>query len=339
VSARVTFASVADAAARAAFAALGERASGRPDNDPVDGAATLALAGPADAPLARASLWIAHDMVGAPGRSGLIGHYEALEPEAGAALLRAALAELARRGALRVFGPMNGSTWRRYRLELARESGDPDVRPDGFASEPRNPVRYNDDFLAAGLRVVARYESRYEPEPAVDLHAHQRARERAESRGLRLRALDPVNFDAALAGMHTMSLGAFAGNAFYSPLPLAEFLALYAPYRERVVPELVRLATDARGRLAGYLFGFPDPLSAEGGRPTRTVCKTVAVATHARGVGLGALLLDDFRAASVAFGARGILHALMHVENPSMRMSARHHSVPFKRYALYGWTP
>ena len=228
---------------------------------------------------------------------------------------------------------------RRYRLELPRASGDPDVRPDGFASEPRNPPRYNDDFLAADLRVVARYESRYEPEPAVDPHVHDRARERAESRGLRLHALDPASFDATLRQMHALSLGAFAGNFYYGPLPLEEFVALYAPFRERAVPELVRLASDAQGRLAGYLFGFPDPLSAEHGRPTRTVCKTVAVATHARGAGLGALLLDDFRAASLAFGARGILHALMHMENPSMRMSARHHSVLFKRYALYGWTP
>lgn len=339
MSVPVTFGSPRDDALRAAFAALGELANGRPDADPVDGAVALALAGPAEAPLARASLWLAHDLVGAPGRSGLVGHYEALEPEAGAALLRETLADLARRGALRVLGPMNGGTWRRYRLELPRASGDPDVRPDGFASEPRNPPRYNDDFLAAGLRVVARYESRYEPEPAVDPHAHDRARERAESRGLRLHALDPASFDATLRQMHALSLGAFAGNFYYGPLPLEEFVALYAPFRERAVPELVRLASDAQGRLAGYLFGFPDPLSAEGGRPTRTVCKTVAVATHARGAGLGALLLDDFRAASLAFGARGILHALMHMENPSMRMSARHHSVLFKRYALYGWTP
>lgn len=339
MSARVTFHAANDAGARAAFAAPGERAPGRPDADPVEGAVALALAGPPGAPLARASLWLAHDLVAAPGRSGLVGHYEALDAEAGVELLRGSLAELARRGALRVLGPMNGSTWRRYRLELPREAGDPDVRPDGFASEPRNPARYNDDFLAAGLRVVARYESRYEPEPALDPHAHERARERAASRGLRLHALDPSRFDETLRAMHALSVGAFAGNFYYAPLPLEEFLALYAPFRERAVPELVRLATGADGRLAGYLFGFADPLSAEDGRPTRTVCKTVAVAPHARGAGLGALLLDDFRAASLAYGAHGILHALMHVENPSMRMSARHHSVLFKRYAFYGWTP
>jgi hypothetical protein len=338
VSVRVEFPPVGDPAARAAFAAAGEAAGGPADSDPVESALALALAGPAGAPLARASLWLAHDLVGAPGRSGLVGHYAAVDAEAGAELLRRSCAELARRGALRVLGPMNGSTWRRYRLELPRESGDPEVRPDGFATEPRNPLRYNDDFESAGFRVVARYESRYEPEPSVDVHAHERARERAASHGVRMHALDPGRFEETLRAMHTLSLEAFADNFYYAPLSQEEFLTLYAPYRERAVPELVRLATGADGRLAGYLFGLPDPLSAVDGRPTRTICKTVAVARHARGAGLGGLLLDDFRAASVALGARGILHALMHVENASMRMSARHHSVPFKRYALYGWT-
>jgi hypothetical protein len=65
------------------------------------------------------------------------------------------------------------------------------------------------------------------------------------------------------------------------------------------------------------------------------VCKTVAVSPAARGMGLGGLLLDEFRAASVALGCRAVVHALMQVDNFSMRMSAHHETVVFKRYALY----
>ncbi|MEO5618034.1 MAG: GNAT family N-acetyltransferase [Candidatus Eisenbacteria bacterium] len=339
MSASIEFRPADDPSALAAFVVAAEAAGGPADSDPVDGAVALAIAGEPGAPSARASLWLAGDLAGAPGISGLVGHYAAANAGAGAELLHASCAELARRGAVRVIGPMNGHTWRRYRLELPRESGDPDVRPDGFASEPRNPLRYNDEFLAAGFQVVSRYESRYEPEPVLDPHSLERERARAEARGVRLHALDPARFDEALRAMHALSLEAFADNAWYAPLPLEAFLSLYAPLRARAVPELVRLATRADGKLAGYLFGFPDPLSAVDGRPTRTVCKTVAVAPHARGAGLGGLLLDEFRAASISLGASGILHALMHVSNASMRMSARHHSVLFKRYALYGWTP
>jgi GNAT superfamily N-acetyltransferase len=328
----------ADAALRAAFARPGERSGAPADADPTDGAIALGLALRGGEPLARASLWLADDLAGAPGRSGLVGHYASLEGGAGVALLHAAHDGLAARGAVRVLGPINGSTWRRYRLELPREAGDPDVRPDGFASEPRNPARYPEEFAAAGFEVVARYESRIELDVRPD-DAHAAARERARAHGMRMHALDSARFEPTLVAMHAMSLEAFAANPYYAPLPREEFLALYAPFRERVVPSLVRLATGPDGALAGYLFGYVDPLGIVDGRPLRTVCKTVAVAPHARSAGLGGLLLEDFRVATRALGIPGMIHALMHVSNASMRMSARHHSVPFKRYALFGRGP
>lgn len=339
MSLRVRAGEPADLDLLAAFTAFGELAAGRPDGDPVVGARQLLLAEQDGAPVARASLWMSEDLAGAPGRSGLIGHYEALHGGAGTALLRQGCAWLGQAGCLRVLGPMNGGTWRRYRLELSREPGDPDIRPDGFAGEPRNPVRYAADFSAAGFEVAARYESRFEPEARVDPSMHAAARERANARGVRLHAMDPARFEQTLADMHALSLEAFAANAWYAPLPLQEFMSLYAPFRERAVPSLVRLATAANGELAGYLFGYPDPLSLVDGRPTRIVCKTVAVSPRARGMGLGALLLEDFRAAGADLGLRGVIHALMHVDNASMRMSARLDSVLFKRYALFGRTP
>ncbi len=332
---RIVFADPASPEVRAAFVAAVPEGH-RGDIDPVDGADSLAFAGEPGTARARASLWLADGLVGATGRTGMIGHYEAADAEAGVALVRAAVARLLAAGATRVVGPMNGNTWRRYRFELPREPGDPDLRPDGFGSEPRNPARYPDDFAAAGLEVVSRYESRCEPDAQPAPEAHAAARERATARGYRLHALDPARFDETLAAMHALSLDAFAANAWYAPLPREPFLALYAPYRERAVPSLVRLATAPDGTLAGYLFGFPDPLALVDGRPVRGICKTVAVAPAARSAGLGGLLLEDFREACVAFGLRSVLHALMHVDNASMRMSARHHSVIFKRYALFG---
>ncbi len=204
----------ADRELLAAFAAFGERASGRADGDPAHGARQLLLAESGGAVVARASLWIADGLTGAGGRSGLIGHYEALDGESGAALLREGCAQLAREGCVRVLGPMNGSTWRRYRLELPREPDDPDIRPDGFAGEPRNPARYPADFSGAGFEVAARYESRFEPEAKVEPSAHAAARERALARGVRLHALDPSRFERTLSDMHELSLQAFSANAW-----------------------------------------------------------------------------------------------------------------------------
>jgi GNAT superfamily N-acetyltransferase len=69
------------------------------------------------------------------------------------------------------------------------------------------------------------------------------------------------------------------------------------------------------------------------------VVKTVATAPGARGLGLGGHMLDLIRQRARALGGRGVIHALMHVDNFSMRMSARHRTRVFRRYALYQWTP
>src|SRR5438094_2371558 len=75
--------------------------------DPLAPGVTCLVGTTAGRAMARVSLHIAQDLVGAPGRSGLIGHYEALNREAGAAVLEAACRTLAEQGVVRVLGPMN----------------------------------------------------------------------------------------------------------------------------------------------------------------------------------------------------------------------------------------
>ena len=69
---------------------------------------------------ARCSLWW-RNAPGLPeGASGVVGHYAAADAAAGGALLERACAELAARGCTTVIGPMDGCTWRRYRLVTDR---------------------------------------------------------------------------------------------------------------------------------------------------------------------------------------------------------------------------
>jgi GNAT superfamily N-acetyltransferase len=107
--------------------------------------------------------------------------------------------------------------------------------------------------------------------------------------------------------------------------------------RSLIDPDLIRLARDASGRLLGFLFAFPDPFSAVGGHPTRVVAKTGATAPEARRFGIGMHLLDQVRELAWEKGYQAVIHALMHVANDSMRSSARHESLLFRRYALYEW--
>ena len=121
----------------AEFAGL-RRVSDAPEEPVAPGTECLILRSGVRA-AARCTLHEANDLHGAPGRSGMVGHYEAREPAAGAALLRHACSLLIERGAARVLGPMNGSTWARYRLALPRTPEEDRFQPDGFPGEPRNP--------------------------------------------------------------------------------------------------------------------------------------------------------------------------------------------------------
>ena len=310
-----------------------------PPPEPVAPGMTCLLAWRDGEPVARCSITTVSDLHAAPGASGMIGHYETLDGEAGTALLAHARERLAENGIPRVLGPMNGNTWARYRLALPGEPGDAAFDPPVFPSEPRNPFDYPDHFAAAGFEIAARYESRIDahldaPVPEADPLAR-----RVDEAGIAVRPLDLSRFDDELETLFRLSLDAFDDNLYYTPLDLDSFRAMYQGTRALIDPELVLLAHDRSGRLVAYQFAFPDPLSRAAGRPTRVIVKTVATAPEARGLGIASHMLDLIRERARAKGYRAVIHALMHVSNFSVRMSVRHHGEIFRRYALYQWTP
>jgi GNAT superfamily N-acetyltransferase len=313
------------------FAAVRERVGYPTPDEPVHADARRLVAFRGGEPVARLSTARAGGLHGAPGRTGMIGHYEAADREAGPALLREAVRLLA--GSERILGPINGSTWGRYRLVLRA----PDEAPP-FLSEPWNPAEYVADFEAAGFRPAAWYESALVEDLDTPDPKAAGAAERLRARGVTVRPLRVERFDDEMAALFALSAAAFADNLYYSPTTEAEFRARYAPLRPLLDPELVRLAEDAEGRLMGYAFAFPDLLTREGGRPTRVVLKTIATAEAARGLGLATFLGDEIRRLARERGCASVIHALMHARNASVGIS-RHTAGVFRRYALFEWTP
>jgi GNAT superfamily N-acetyltransferase len=313
---------------------------GTPDapDDPVAAGTECLLLRERGSVLARCTLHKASDLHGAPGRSGMVGHYEARAATPGVALLEHAYALLIGRGASRVLGPMNGSTWARYRFALPRASEEPRFEPDAFPGEPRNPPEYPAHFEAAGFVVAARYESRIETDLAIEPSDAAAVAERCRAKGIRLRPIDLDRFDAELDMLCAVSFAAFRDNLYYTPIDAPTFRGLYAPFRRKLVADLVLVAEDATGP-CGYQLSYPDPGSMREGQPGRVVVKTVAVVPAARGAGIGHHFLDVLRRRARALGYRHVLHALMYVDNASMRISARQRSETFRRYALYQRSP
>ena len=303
--------------------------------EPVPSGTRCLIAWRGESPVARCTTSVAPDLRDAPGSSGLIGHYEALDAEAGVAVLNAACRTLADRQVARVLGPMNGSTWARYRLVLPAEPGEPPAAPP-FLAEPWNPPRYVQDFADAGFEVEARYESRVDEGLERDAEDAAALAATVAASGIQVRPLDLSRFDRELETLFEISVAAFAGNLYYTPIGVEAFRAQYQKARAAIDPELVLIAEDGSGVAVAFQFAFVDPLS-PAGAPPRAVVKTVATAPAARGQGLAGHLLDRIRARAREAGCGCVIHALMHVRNFSMRMSARHHSRVFRRYALFRW--
>ena len=294
--------------------------------------AQWAIAFAGDRPVARLATYVRRDLVGAAGETGLVGHYAATDSDAGVALLRDATRRLLAARAERVLGPMNGSTWGRYRLAIAEPSDEASALP--FLGEPVNPPGYPAHFVRAGFREAARYESRITSDIAAANPRAAAAEETARARGITIAPIDLARFEDELRDLHGFSVRAFAGNLYYSPIGAEEFAAMYRPMRAMLDPALVLLARDADASLIGYAFAYADPLSLESGRPHRLIIKTLAVDPAWRSIGLGSLLVERLHVTARAAGLSVVLHALMHVANDSIKISA-HTARLFRRYVLY----
>jgi GNAT superfamily N-acetyltransferase len=285
-------------------------------------------------PSARCGLWwnATAQVAGQP--TGIVGHYHAEDAAAGAQMLEFACNRLQRQGCRLAIGPMDGSTWRRYRLVTDRVIDGQESQPPFFL-EPDNPDDWPQHFLAAGFAPIARYHSALGTNLSIRFPGADAAASRFEAEGGTLRALRMGQFEEELRRMYALSGESFRNSPFFTALAWEEFQTMYSKLRDRVRPELVLLAERA-GKLMGLLFAIPDLLQAARQRNIDTVIiKSLAVHPDFARAGLGTLLGDRCHQIAYESGFRRVIHALMSDGNYSDHIS-RHVASAFRRYALFG---
>lgn len=291
-----------------------------PENVRMHNSDVLLTLGAAGKLAGRASLWWSQVPPYPGERIGLIGHYAADDARSAAEILSAACAELARHGCTLVIGPMDGSTWRRYRLLTGRGEEAP------FFLEPDNPDDWPLHFQAQGFTPLATYYS------SVNEDIRRSWPQRAT--GFTIRSLDSARVDEELHLLWEMSTRAFAENFLYTPIEEAEFRTMYLKLLPLVRPELVLIAERDKN-LAGFCFAIPDMLQARRGVPIDTfIVKTLAVLPEYQGQGLGTLLIARANEAAARLGIRRSIHALMHADNPSRKIG-KGFLRDFRRYTLF----
>lgn len=277
--------------------------------------------------VARCSCWWTDVPVLDGRRLGAIGQYEAVDAASGAAILAQACDLLASHGCEIAVGPMDGTTWRRYRFVVERGTEPP------FFLEPDNPDDWPAHWAAAGFECLATYTSALNDDLAQTDPRTEARRERLADAGITIRAFDAARADMELRHMFALSLSAFSRNFLYTPISEAEFLSQQTSLLPYVTPELVLLA-EQEERLVGFMFAVPDALEAQRGRGgTTVIMKTMAVDPAVGGIGLGGTLFDLAQRSAHRLGFRRAIHALIHETNTSGRISGRY-ARTIRRYAL-----
>lgn len=296
-----------------------------PDDPPVAPEAACFLVRRGETILGRACGTINPELTHAPQPTALAGWYEcADDSDAARALLDAVADHYRERGCGYLLGPINGSTWHRYRV-AEPSAGSP------FFLDVHTKPWYRDQWLGAGFETVGRY---YSTKGIPRLTVGDRAlrfEARYRDRGITIRPFAPDRFDDELRRLHQVSLAGFARSPFYSPIGFEDFQAIYAKVRPLVRPEFVLLA-ERDGEPVGFIFAIPNFLERE---RRSLIIKTVVVLPDPSVRGLGTLLVEMVYARAASLGYDEVIHALMHESNSSMNVLADQ-SEPYRSYRLFG---
>lgn len=258
---------------------------------------------------------------------GLVGHFSANEA-AGSALLNHACELLRSQGCTMAVGPMDGNTWRNYRLITERGSEPP------FFMEVNHPPSQVDQFRNADFSPLAEYTSALAANLDLTDSRVERAERRLSERGIILRTLSIESLDEDLRHIYALTVKSFQNNFLFTPIGENEFMKQYRAIRDAVRPELVILAFDGACPV-GFVFAIPDYLEPQRGTPLVTVIlKTLAVLPGAGMTGLGNVLVSRIHKEAQQLGFKRVIHALMHENNASRNLSG-HYAKEFRRYALF----
>jgi L-amino acid N-acyltransferase YncA len=278
--------------------------------------------------LARCSVWW-RDTAKVDGAStGAIGHYAATDEKAGRAVLDYACRELKNRGCDLAVGPLDGNTWRRYRLITERG----DAKP--FFLEPDNPDDWPDHFRTSGFCTLANYVSEINPQMAVRQPELGTLRQKFAKLGVTIEPVSETDSAGDMDGIYDVICESFRDAFLYTKLDQESFRQMYAPLLQQVDPRLLLLARHA-GRVVGFVFAPPDYLQqAYHGRIDTIVIKTIAILPHQRYRGLGRLLIVDMLKNAVDMRYTTAVSALMQTDNRSQAISSAC-AGPMRRYELF----
>ncbi|NNM52251.1 MAG: hypothetical protein HKM02_08505 [Pseudomonadales bacterium] len=286
-------------------------------------------------------------------QAAFFGYWETMNvPEANATLFNALKTWAEAKGAKKIYGPINFTTYGAYRVRLdAFEAG-------AFPGEPWNPPYYAELMQSLGLTSCYRYLSTFTSveDTVVNVRKDlERVNKRMQGK-VRLLPMLPEDWLRDLDQLYDFVQQSFADNFAYTPLSLKAFRNHCGhPFADRFCPLTSLRAETSDGAIAGFFLAYPDyspllrvhgtrPISlsalhydrhrSELPHPRRLLARTAAVHPDYRDMGL-------FTAMSCELTLRAQGHyeqiaaALVREDNASAHFAQRHGTTRMHHYALY----
>lgn len=203
-------------------------------------------------PVAHAALFYNDELHYEDYRSATVGFYECVHDFSASKKLLDTLEKRAKeKGCNFLIGPMDGSTWSKYRFVA--------VNPHPFFTlEPYNPEYYPEQFETAGFHVIRSYETRILTHTPSESEIEQMRCFYEEEEGLLIRPFDFENFEAEMRQVYEIGVEIFKHNFLSTPVPLPDFLAMYVPLKDSLDLSLSLVAEHPKRGMIAFLLAYKE---------------------------------------------------------------------------------
>lgn len=220
-------------------------------------------------------------------------------------------------------GPINGSTWKKYRITLP--SNNPPFLLDNY-----NKSYYAELFENSGFETIANYTSSICKNLDKDYSRLEKFSSIFKKRGVKIRKFNPEKFDEDIRKIYDVSIKSFVNNFLYTEIEFEDFYKMYEPVKSFLNPEWVLIAENKDNEAIAFIFGFDNLYDRN---QKSLIIKTLAQIPDYKYRGIGSYLTELIHKKAHQNGYNNIIHALMHESNVSKNILS---GEIYHEYKLYG---
>lgn len=222
-----------------------------------------------------------------------------------------------------IIGPINGSTWKKYRITLPSNN-----MP--FLMDKYNKPYYAELFEGYGFETISNYTSSVTKKLDKDYSRLEKFSKIFSSKGIKFRKFNPDKFDEDIRKIYDVSVKSFVNNFLYTPIDFDDFYKMYEPVKNFLNPEWILIAENENSSPIAFIFGFDNLFSRD---KKSLVVKTLAQIPDYKYRGVGSYLTEYMHKKAFLNNYDSVIHALMHESNVSANILT---GELYHEYKLYG---